>query len=79
MRGSRKFFFSEGVQLCQCFFFSRFGEEERIYRQKRATIGPGGETPFKWRFAGGPIVAQHNTLNARLKDLLFYRGSVPVL
>ena len=34
---------------------------------------------FKWHFAGGPMMIQHKTLNARLEDLLFFRGSGPVL
>ena len=38
---------------------------------KAGQYRPASEPPLKWRFAGGPVVAQHNTLNARLKDLLF--------
>ena len=38
---------------------------------------PASEKPLKWRFAGGPMMAQHNTLNARLKDLLFYFSGDP--
>ena len=33
---------------------------------------PAGETPFKWRFAGGPIMAQ-------LGSFVVLRGSGPVL
>ena len=40
---------------------------------------PPRVTPFKWRFAGGPMMTQHKTLNARLEDLYFFRGSGTVL
>ena len=38
---------------------------------------PASETPFKWRFAGGPLMAP--TLNAGLVALWFFRGSGQVL
>ena len=28
------------------------------YNYKSAIINPASETPFKWRFAGGPMMAQ---------------------
>ena len=46
------------------------GEGERIQIPLKAgQYRPASETPFKWRFAGGPIMAQHNTLDAGLKAL----------
>ena len=49
---------SEGVQLCNSdnvFFFSFF-RGERI--QKSGHHQPASETPFKWSFAGVPMMAQ---------------------
>ena len=64
---------SEGVQLCQCFFFF---EGKRIQVSlKVGQHGPASQMALKWQFAGGPMVAQ----NARLKDMLFFRGSGSVL
>ena len=65
-------FFRGGPTLSMVFLRRERGSR---YHKKRANIGPVA----KRHFAGGPIVAQHNTLNARLKDLLFFRGSGPVL
>ena len=62
----------EGVQLC-LFFFFLVGEqrEDQKYHEKRAIIDqpvkhhltchhwPASETPFKWLFAGVPLIAQH--------------------
>ena len=64
MRGSRKFC-QRGPTLtfyfCFLFFFFFF-----LMRGGRIQIPllaghqrPASETPFKWRFAGGPMVAQH--------------------
>ena len=58
---------SEGIQLCQCFFL---GDRIQV-PLKAGQYRPASKAPLKWRFAGGPMMAQHNTLNARLKDLLF--------
>ena len=38
---------------------------------------PASETPFKWRFAGGPMVAQHRMLACKLCG--FHRGSGLIL
>ena len=57
-----------------------FLEGERIQIPfKAGQYRPASETPFKGRFTCGPMMAIHNTLNARLEDLLFFRGSGAVL
>ena len=74
MRGSRKFR-QRGSNSANVFL-----EGERIQIPLKAgQYRPASETPFKWRLAGGSMMAQHSILNARLKDLLFFRGSGPVL
>ena len=40
-------------------FFSQWGREDLKITYKQAIIGPASETPFKWCFAGGPMMAQH--------------------
>ena len=50
----------------ECLFFSD-NEGERIqiplkvghHRPSGETPWPSSETPFKWRFTGGPMMAQH--------------------
>ena len=74
MRGSRNFL-PEWVQLWR-FIFSFFSDNEagRIYIPLK--VGHhrlASETPSKWRFAGGPIMAQHWML------AWFFRGSGPLL
>ena len=64
--------FSEGVQLFLVYEWVQI-------QLKSGHRRPASETPSEWRFAGGPMIAQHNTLNARMKDLLFFKGSEPVL
>ena len=55
MRGSRKFC-QRGVN----FFFLFLIRGKRIQiALKAGHHGPASETPFKWRFAGGPMLAQH--------------------
>ena len=74
MRRSRKFC-QRGSNSANVFlsFFLFFFEGERIeIPLKAGQYWPTSETSFKWRFAGGPMMAQHNTLDARLKDLLFF-------
>ena len=56
-----------------CFFFSWWGQ----ITLKAGHHRPTSDTPFKWRFAGGPVVAQHWMLG--LVALWFSRGSGPVL
>ena len=59
MRGSKKFF--RGVPNLITFFFLLLHGEGR--KDPNTTIsGPSTarqRQPFKWRFAGGPMVAQH--------------------
>ena len=62
-RGSRKFcqrgFNSDGFFVC--LFFS--DEEKRIQiALKAGHHRPTSETPFKWGFTGGPMMAQHKML-----------------
>ena len=38
---------------------------------------PASETPFKWRLAGGPMIAQH--IDCWLGSFVIFRGSGPVL
>ena len=54
--------------FCFCYFFSLMrGEKGSIYHYQRASNGgPASETPFKWRFVGGPMMAQHRMLAGRL-------------
>ena len=47
---------SEGVQLWQRFFFFFFGWWGQ---DKRGHHRHASETPFKWRFAGVPMMVQH--------------------
>ena len=59
------------------FYFHFFSENEgeRIQILVPLKVGhhrPASETPFKWRFAGGPMMAQHWML------AWFFRGSGPV-
>ena len=52
---------SEGVQLCNSdnvFFFSFFRGERIEISLKSGHRRPASETPFKWRFAGVPMMAQ---------------------
>ena len=72
MRGSRKFF-SDGVQLFFLFILVKewiqISLESGHHRPASETpfIGPPAKrhlngvslTPFKWRFAGVPMMAQH--------------------
>ena len=50
---------SEGVQLCNSdgFFYLMMGERIQI-PQKAGHHQPVSETPFKWHFAGVPMMAQ---------------------
>ena len=58
-----------GGQTLPMFYFL---EGERIQIPLKADqYRPASETPFKWRFAGGSMMAQHNTLDAGLKALSF--------
>ena len=62
MRGSRTFF-KRGAKFDDVFFLVDKGIEDT----NTAINGPSSarqrnainETPLKWRFAGGPMVAQH--------------------
>ena len=64
MRGSRRFC-HKGSNLDNVFFVVFFSLMRRGRIQIPLLVGhqwPASETPFKWRFAGGPMMAQ--TLNA---------------
>ena len=61
------------------FLFFFFDGEIILIPLKAGQYRLGRETLFKCRFDCGPMVAQHNTLHARLKDLLFFWRSGPVL
>ena len=41
-----------------CFLFDE-GREDRNTTKSGPSSAQASETPFKWRFAGGPMVAQH--------------------
>ena len=58
MRGYRIFFFRLGPTLTN---FSVLVDEERgdANTLKAGNHGPASETPFKGRFASGPMMAQH--------------------
>ena len=68
-----------GPTLSMLFVFPFFDGEIILIPLKAGQYRLGRETLFKCRFDCGPMVAQHNTLHARLKDLLFFLGSGPVL
>ena len=68
-----------GPTLSMLFVSPFFDGEIILIPLKAGQYRLGMETLFKCRFDCGPMVAQHNTLHARLKDLLFFRGSGPVL
>ena len=78
MRGSRKFCQS-GSNSVNVICFPFFDGEIILIPLKAGQYRLGRETLFKCRFDCGPMVAQHNTLYARLKDLLFFKGSGPIL
>ena len=59
-----------GSNSTNVFFFLFSGGEDPN------TIKSG---PFKWRLAGGLMMVQHNTLNAGLNSLCFFRESGPVM
>ena len=48
-------------------FFFEGGEDPNTI--KSGPMLAASETPFKWHFPDGPMMAQHNTLNAGLKAL----------
>ena len=64
-------FFQMGVQRCCCFFFflllfffvfflgGGLVNEWIQIPLKSGHHWPASETPLKWRFAGGPMMAQH--------------------
>ena len=54
MHGSRKF--CQGVPT---FSFLDEGRERIQIPQERGHHRPVSETAFKWRFSGGPMMAQH--------------------
>ena len=68
MRRSRRFC-QRGVQLHQCFFFLFSGGEDPN------TIKSGPLSARQQNLAGGLMMAQHNTLNAGLNSLWFFRTS----
>ena len=70
------FFFCFFFVFFCCFFWGRTNIEIPL---KAGQYRSASETPFKWRLAGGPMMAQYNTLNAGLKPLWFVRESRPVL
>ena len=53
MCGSRTFFQRESK------FDDYFLVDKVIDDTNTAINGPASETPLKWRFAGGPLMAQH--------------------
>ena len=57
MRGSRKFC-QRGSKFDKAFFILKRGGRIHIL-QLAGSQRPASETPFKWRFAGGPMKAQH--------------------
>ena len=71
MRGSWKFW-ERGFR----FFLAGEGIEDPNTTINRPSSAHQ-KTPFKWRFAGWPMMAQ--TLNAGLEAMWFFRGSGPVL
>ena len=72
MHGSRKFF-----QRATSFFLVDEGGEDKK-TLKAGHHWPASKTPFKWRFAGGPMMAQHWMLTWLLA-LWFFMGSGPVI
>ena len=54
MHGSRKFL-QRGSNSDNLFFLFDEGEDQNTTSHHR----PTSETPFKWRFAGEPMMAQH--------------------
>ena len=59
MRGSKKSF-QRGSKFDNVFFLLLHGEGGRIQIPLLAGHQwPASDTPFKWRFAGGPMAAQH--------------------
>ena len=61
MRGSRKFC-QRGSKLDNVFFLLLFLSDEGKRIQIQLQMGhhqPASETPFKWRIADGPMIAQH--------------------
>ena len=54
MRGSREF--CQRRSISEYFSFDK-GREDQIPR-KAGDHRPANETPFKWRFVGGPMIAQ---------------------
>ena len=66
--------FVKGPTLPMFFFsFLREGGRGQI-PLKASHYRRASETPFKWRLAGGLMMAQHNTLNACLKLSRFFSG-----
>ena len=51
---------SEGVQLCQLFFFSWWGEwgSKYMYHYEQGNHLPASKMPFNWHFAGVSMMAQ---------------------
>ena len=50
--------FARGGQTLATFFFFDGGERIQIPLKAGHHL-PASETPFKWRFAGGPMLVQH--------------------
>ena len=71
MRGSRKF--GRGGPTLICFFW---GEQGSKTHQKGGNYMPASETPFKWHFAGGSIMAH---IECWLGSFVIFRWSWLVL
>ena len=72
MRGSREFFFREGPTLIKFFL----GGVRLQKPPKAGNYQPASETPLKWRFAGGAIMAH---IEFWLGSFVIFSGSGPVL